>query len=371
MYLMDYFYETTGGTEGQLLQLIMGLDRRLFIPHLFVLRSTAFTDNNRNFPCPITTVGIEKIRDVNTFIKLLRFSQFIRVKKFKLIHIFFNDASLIAPLFCKIGGAKVIVSRRDMGFWYTSLNLKILPFSNYFVDTFIANSNVVKQNVNKFEKYPLEKIEVLYNGFNFQRLVSPPLPKLKEQLGISADDPIIGMVANLNRMKRHSDLIRAFSIVHQNQKNVHLILLGTGVMESSLKELTYSLNLNKNVHFLGSVNDVIPIVKHFSIGILCSESEGLSNAIIEYMACGIPTICTSVGGNPELITDNYNGFLVEVGDIEKLADRMMRILSDPSLGERLGNNARAMIKQKFSSKDMVNSHMQIYEKLLSRRSIDV
>lgn len=364
MYLMDYYYGTNGGTEGQLFELIRGLDKDKFQPHLFVFRPTEFIKKDNDFPCPITVLNINKLSTIDTFIKLSKLSRLIKKQHFNITHIFFNDASLIAPFFCKLSGAKVIVSRRDMGFWYTSLNQKVHKVSNRFVDFIIANSSAVARNVNRFEKYPLQKIKVVYNGHNPLKFLDSPMVQFRERTGIGEYDPIIGMVASLYKIKRQSDLIQAFSIVHKEHKNSHLVLIGSGAMETALKSLTNSLGLQDFAHFLGSVTDVIPIIKHFSVGVLCSESEGFSNAILEYMACGIPAVCTNVGGNPEIVKDGYNGFLVNVGDVKQMADRIDKILSNKSLAEMLGNNARLAVNERFTSENMVNSHMSLYNQLI-------
>ncbi len=90
----------------------------------------------------------------------------------------------------------------------------------------------------------------------------------------------------------------------------------------------------------------------------------MSNAIIEYMGCGKPTICTNVGGNPELIKEGHNGFLIEVGDVKGLASRIIQLLSDPALTSQLGENARARIVKTFPMEKMVNSYMNLYQEIL-------
>ena len=130
MYLIDYFDGPYGGTERQLYELIKGLDKKLFQPHLAIFRHTSFTkDKTISFPCPIIELNINKLATPDTLLKLLKFSQRIRREDFRLVHIYFNDAAISLPLFCKMGGARVISSRRDMGFWYTTRNLLALKVS--------------------------------------------------------------------------------------------------------------------------------------------------------------------------------------------------------------------------------------------------
>ena len=368
MYLIDYFAGPYGGTERQLYELIKGLDKKIFQPHLAIFRHTSFTeDKTAHFPCPITALNISKLTSLDTLLKLLKFSRRIRREDFRLVHIFFNDAAISLPLFCKMGGARVISSRRDMGFWYTTRNLLFLKISNLLVDRIVANSKAVKDNVNKKEGFPNDKIDVIYNGYREEQFRLPPDTDLRKRLSIGENDHIIGMVANLRPIKRQADLVRAFAIVRERCSNTHLVFVGKEQSDADLKvlkELVKTLHLESCVHFLGHVAEAIPIIKHFTVGVLCSESEGLSNAIIEYMGCSKPTICTDVGGNPELITDGYSGFLVDVGDINSLANRIITILCNPSLALEMGKNALKIAEDNFSMQKNVRSHTHLYEQLI-------
>ncbi|HXN06071.1 MAG TPA: glycosyltransferase, partial [Nitrospiria bacterium] len=324
-------------------------------------------EKNR-FPVPVSVLNIQKLLSFNTARRLFSLSRLIRKSGIDIVHIFFNDASTVAPPFAKLGGAKVVVSRRDMGFWYNSKNLPILKGMTLFVDRLVANSRAVKENAKKREGFSEKKSVVIYNGYDEIRFNAPPSQDFRKCHEIGPHDPIIGIVANLYPMKRHSDLVRAFKILHEKFENAHLVLAGEGAEETSLKELVRTLYLEKHVHFLGSVTGVIPIIKHFTLGVLCSESEGLSNAILEYMGCGKPTICTNVGGNPELIRDGYNGFLVGVGDVKNMAEKMMSILSDSSLTEKMGANARETVIREFPMEKMVSSYAKLYEELTEKGS---
>src|SRR3989337_3468325 len=175
MYLIDFFGGPYGGTERQLYELIKGLDKKIFQPHLAIFRHTSFTeDKTAHFPCPITALNISKLTSLDSLLKLLKLSRHIRSEDFRLVHIFFNDAAISLPLFCKMGGARVISSRRDMGFWYTTRNLLFLKISNLLVDRIVANSNAVKDNVNKKEGFPNDKIDVIYNGYREEQFRFPP-----------------------------------------------------------------------------------------------------------------------------------------------------------------------------------------------------
>ena len=363
LYVMDALEwgETAAGTEAQLVQLLTHLDRDRFEPHLAVFRPTAYTASGRAFPCPLTVLDIPKLLDARSVMKLARLSGHIRSSGFRVAHVFLNDASISAPFFCRIGGARVIVSRRDMGFWYTKAALGALRVSNLFVNRIVTNSDAVKRNVHDRERYPLRRIDVVANGHDPARFDLAPLAGFRERFNIGASDPIVGMVANFNPWKRHTDLVRAFAHVRREHPSAHLVLVGTGATMETCS-LARELGIEGAVHVVEGVTEAIPVVKHFTVGVLCSQSEGLSNAVIEYLGSGKPVVCTNVGGNVELVQENETGFLIAPGDVDALANRITRLLADPTLIAAMGQRARN-VALRFTSHRMAESHMDLYHRL--------
>ncbi|HMI30599.1 MAG TPA: glycosyltransferase, partial [Candidatus Limnocylindrales bacterium] len=279
LFVIDHYSGTDGGTERQLLELIRGLSWQGLVPRLAVLRASEFSRELGESICPLTTLNIKRLASIGSLYRLLRLAWFIRREKIRLVHVFFNDSALAIPFFAKLGGARVIVSRRDMGTWYTRTNLKLLPIVNRFVDRIIANSRAVAAHAVRCERAPAGKVHVIYNGYAFERGVEPARAGFRESLGLGPSDPIIGMVANLKPLKRHADALHAFALVRRSHPAAHLVLAGTGVLRESLQALAREQGIEGCVHFLGNPPEVIPVVKHFNVALLCSESEGFSNAL--------------------------------------------------------------------------------------------
>ena len=364
LYVMDALHwgETAAGTEGQLVQLLTHLDRDRFEPHLAVFRPTAYTQSAAAFPCPLTVLNIPKLLHPAAVMKLATLGRYVRSGGFRIVHVFLNDASIAAPLFCRIGGARVIVSRRDMGFWYTNSILRALRVSNLFVNRMIANSDAVRRNVHQRERFPLARIDVLPNGHDPARFDAEPMADFRVRFNIGPHDPIVGMVANFNPWKRHVDLIRAFARISKAHPSAHLALVGGGDAEP-LRAEARQHGLARVVHIVEGITNAIPVVKHFTVGVLCSDSEGASNAVMEYMGSGKPTVCTNVGGNPELIDENVTGFLVTPRDVDTLASRIDHLLAHPDAAESMGQLARLMANR-FTSRRMADAHMDVYEGLV-------
>jgi glycosyltransferase involved in cell wall biosynthesis len=365
VFLMDSYEGPKAGTERQLFELVSGLDRTRFDPMLVLLRSTPAATDPTQLPCPLHVLGVQRLASPCSWLKMAAFATMLRRIDVKLVHILFNDASIIGPPFCKLAGACTVVARRDMGFWYTPSILRLLRFNRRFVDAVAVNSEAVRLNVHRFEGYPLEHMYVLTNGHRPTRLFAAPEPGLRERLSIPPHHTLVGMVANLRAVKRHADLLRAFAVVRARQGTAHLLLVGGGELEASLRDLTAQLGLTDWVHFLGSVDDPVPLIKHCDVCVLSSASEGSSNALLEYLGCGKAIVCTNVGGNAELIRDGETGFLVEPGDVMALADRVEWLVANPALARTMGQRGHDLFTGRFTSEQMVAAHMEMYDRLLS------
>lgn len=370
MYLVDRYPDPQGGTEGQLLQLVQHLDRSRYEPSMTVFRSSAYIEHNL-FPCPVRVLNITKLLSAWTIYKIFRYVLILRREHYQLVHCYFNDTSLLAPIFLKFFGIRVLVSRRDMGFWYTSRNLAVLRLVALFVDRYVVNSQAVKRIVQQQEWVPCEKVTVIYNGFapsmeSDDRKISIE----KEMLVVPEGVPIIGIVANLRPIKRIDMLVKAFALVSRSYPNARLIIVGdTLSMQgkstlSELENLASSLEVRERVIFVGRVKKPILYINQFTVAVLCSESEGFSNSIIEYMQAGCPVICTDTGGNSELIQHGRNGFLVPVGDVSALADSLVRLLSNSVLARSLGQ-AGYETTCFYTHTRMVAEQMACYDEVIS------
>jgi hypothetical protein len=150
MYLVDRYDGPQAGSEGQLLQLVQHIDRSRYEPHMTLLRGG---DNThwKAFPCPVEVFDIAKLASPRNIVRILRFAFRLRREGFRIVHCYFNDSSMIAPLFVKLCGIRVLVSRRDMGFWYTPAKLVVLRMVAPFVDYYVTNSQAVRGLVQRRE----------------------------------------------------------------------------------------------------------------------------------------------------------------------------------------------------------------------------
>lgn len=365
MYLVDHYEGPQAGTEKQLLLLVEHLDRSLYEPAMTLLRPSAYLECH-TFPCPVKVLNISRLASLKSLLKLLRFAFTLHRERYRLVHCFFNDASIIAPPLLWIFGIRVLVSRRDMGFWYKPQNLWVLRLVSPFVNRYLANSQAVKRAVQQYEWVPSRKISVIYNGYIIGSGSSVDLAAIP---GVSEDTPVVGIVANLRQIKRIDTLIDAFALIGAEHATARLVIVGDDVseqgrsMQALLSHQADLRGIRERVYFVGRVEDPRPFINRFTVAVLCSETEGFSNSIIEYMQAGRPIVCTNTGGNPELIQDGRNGFLVPVGDVWALASRLRQVLSDSALASRLGEAGYETI-QSYTHERMVAEQMACYEEIL-------
>lgn len=365
LFIIDVYKNPYAGTEGQLLKLIQCLDSNKYEATFVVFKDSEYLRSN-DFPIPVDIVSIQRLSSPLSWLKLFRY--FFRKKKdnYDLAHIFFNDPSMICPLILKFLGYKVIISRRDMGYWYTWINLLLLRINTLFVDLVVANSEAVKNVTISMEGYKPDHVAVIYNGYQ-ESAMSAIVDSVGGRNGIAFDDSEIriGLVANIRPIKRMVDAIYAMNIIHDVDQRIVLYIVGDGD-RSQLAELAMTLGITLSIRFLGPRNDVPQLLLLFHVGILCSESEGFSNTLIEYMQSGLPVVCSNVGGNPEIVEHGVNGFLYETGDIPILAKYILELVEDSSLRERMGQFGMEKVKENYSLNNYVGHHQHLYDKLLSQ-----
>jgi len=354
-YIIDTIESDTAGTQKQLLETIRRLDRTEFDPSVICLWRSPWMQSNP-LPCNCTVLGYKGFLKINFPFVVRRLARLLSDEKIDIAQTFFEDSIFVVWLAAALSSRRPVLlsSRRDMGLgvqnqpWYHQLFRLALPLVNRRFAGIIANSSEVRHYVSRRERTPLSKIKIHYNGV--------ALPALRENAATAPGSMAgstaalwIGLVGNLTPVKRHDLLIQAFKVLMMSmpELDARLLLLGDGPQRASLELLAAQLGVRERIHFEGSVHDVSPYLRHLDIGVLCSDREGLSNAILEYMAHGIPVIATAVGGNSELI-DRNNGIIVPPGDVDALAEALNLLSSDPQRRASLGQASREKAQRLFS-----------------------
>ena len=264
----------------------------------------------------------------------------------------------------------LVSSRRDLGFAQTPLRRLALRFIDPHVDAFIAPSVAVQTAVHEREGVAKARISIIYNGLDPSRFSVPvDRGEVRRNLGIPNDAIAITMVGNLRPIKDHATLIKAMAQVHAAHSSAYLVLVGEGAEQERLSALAESFGIRDRVIFAGARKDVPGILAAMDVFVLSSHSEGMSNAIIEAMASGLPVVATDVGGNAECVVDGQTGYIVPHEDVDALANRLCKLLGDPVAAKAMGAAGRARVAEVFDVQTMVGHTADLYRSLTAARRL--
>ena len=349
-YLLGGIATDLGGTEKQLLRTIEGLDRKQFEPSVVLLNETPWTRANQ-LPCPSFALGHRGFLDAGFPAVVQRLRRYVREQRIDVLQVFFEEPLFVAYLATLLyrGKPKMVASRRDLGLtqqpWYHHLFQIARPHVLRRFSAVLVNGMAVKQHAMAQDGVPEERIRVIHNGIQLPVPATESPPLFRE----SAADIWIAVVANLNPVKRHDIFLQALEKLKAECAgwNVRAILLGQGQEEARLRRLAANLGVGERVHFVGAVSNVGAYLQNVDIGVLCSDREGSSNAVMEYMAFGLPVVVTAVGGNPELV-DESNGFCIPSADPDALCAALAKLIRGPDLRCHMGIRSREKIERSFS-----------------------
>ena len=364
LFLIDAIETDRAGTEGQIIKLINNIDSNYFECHLGIFKNSDWVKSNKN-RFNIFLIGTASLHKYIFYNGIAKFYAYLRKNKIDIVNAYFPTSITIGVFISKIAGIKYIVSsRRDMGFWRNNFIDSVLRVSNIFVTRFLVNSNVVKNDLVMNENINSNRVDVIYNGYEPPIMNEYLIHNIRTQWNIETNDFVVGTVANLNReVKRIDVFLQSAKYILDIDPDVRFIIVGDGHLKEKYQELARQLKINDRTIFIGTVSNPQDYASIFDIAVNSSDSEGFSNAILEYMALGIPTVATDVGGNSEIICQMENGILVPPGNPKIMAEAVLKLINDKTLRDNIGINAKAC-SEKYSLSLMVENHEQYFKKLV-------
>lgn len=361
-FVINSILSPSAGTEKQLLLLLKTLDRSRFSPVLCVVHGSEWLRNEFDL-CPLHILGIESYKHPAFLYRFWQFVRYLKVEKFDIIHTLFEDGMRIGITAGKLAGINKIISvRRSQGYWMTTFDLMVTKILNRWVDLIIANSHNTREWTSEVEGFPTEKIKVVHNGIDlepFRNIPAGTNVSYRARLNIPIDALVVCIVANLRPVKSIDVFIRAAGIVKAEIANAHFIIVGDGELEEKLKQKSRDLGLDLCIHFLGRRFDIPQILSMSNIGVLSSRSESFSNTIVEYLAAGLPVVCTDVGGAREAVHDCINGFVILSGDYLNMADKIITIWRDGK-AQVMGEASLRKAESSFTLQTMMKQYEEIY-----------
>lgn len=376
-----------GGAETHLLHLLSNLDRNKY--DITLAYFTEKFHNSRSLKNDFKKAGIRTI-DLDLKMKycpigILKVANLIRCEKPDIVHTNLFQAEFltnIALLLLKKFGKGLTLRRGEA-------QEKVRPFSTFkaFVTTwhnmeeFLENrflAKIAKFDLNRTDQviviseavadylsaktgFARARIKKIHYGFNLTKdrpwRQGPPLAK--------EGDLVLGMVARYAPQKGHIYFIEAMPEILKEVPNVKFYFAGSDEkgIKNRLKDRARELGIEKNIIFADFDPDPVGLMSQFDIFVLPSLWEGFGLVLLEAMSVGRPIVATNVGPIPEIIQDGQNGFLVPPKDPKILAEKIIILLKDKSLREKMGNAGKERLKE-FSIEKMVKETEGVYDKLL-------
>ncbi len=204
-------------------------------------------------------------------------------------------------------------------------------------------------------------IDTVYN-FIDERIYYPrkkEAASVKKEMGIPEQAKVMVHVSNFRKVKRVEDVVYTFQKVSA-YVDTHLLLIGDGPELPVIRRLVKDLGLKNKVHIAGSQKRVAELLSMSDVKLLLSSKESFGLVILEAMACGVPAVGTNIGGIPEVIEHGQSGYICELGDTDKAAEYVLKILNNPALGKKMGEAALKRAQTTFNKNDIVKQYEKIY-----------
>jgi glycosyltransferase involved in cell wall biosynthesis len=371
LFIIDSFEQ--GGSERQALQLLRQLHTsgqcRVYLACLQD-RGSLRAEADQLGLGEIYEYALTSFYDLNFARQIRRAVHFIKEKKIDVVHThcFYTNIFGMTGAFLARVPARVTSKGETDGF-RTPMQKRAERMAFRLADRVIANCHVVENQLIK-EGVDSAKIIQHYNGLDMERLKVRPGLRREEALaafGLPANRRYVSIVANLhNPVKDHPMFLRAAARVRARVPDAAFAIAGEGELMEGLRTLTAELGIEQDVFFLGRCDHVANLLFASDIGVLSSKAEGFANAILEYMAAGLPVVATDVGGVREAIAENQTGYVVPSGDDMTMAARIIDLLNSPERARAMGERGKLIVAEKFSCNRHLQNTLELYDELLAK-----
>lgn len=362
-YMIDRL--SRAGTEMQLLALIRGLDRGRVQPSLVLLDGE--DDLSRALEpddCPVLRLGVRRLCSRQALEAAARLRAFWRQQRPEVLQVYFLDAAWFGvPLARCWGIPRIVRVQNNLGYWKKQrLGWRQRCWERLVrqaIDNVITNSQAGREALIT-SGYRPDRIVVLSNGVDTERFRGFLLPDTTKKR------VRVGCVANLRPVKNIKGLMQAAAQLLPRYPHLVFEVAGEGEQRPELEQTLQELNIRERFILHGPIEDVPAFLRRVEIAVLPSLSEGMSNALLEYMAAGRAIVATDVGANATVLRHRRDGLIVPPGDIDALAAGIEELLQQPLKAAAYGSSARRRVEQEYSRQAMLRRFEDFYDHLCGR-----
>jgi glycosyltransferase involved in cell wall biosynthesis len=375
----------TGGSERQMLTLARKLPKGEFaVSFILLAREGTGGVVARSSSAKVHVVGFRRMSRspsaktarmlLSNIRSVVRFLGLVHSGRYDVLDGWLYPGYFLAALTRPISRVPVVISgRRSLSDykerWGILLRLMDMVATRWS-DTVVANSNEVARDVAQREKIHLPAIRVIRNGVDVP--TTPDLDaraELRARWGVSDENFLVGCIANYKSGKGLERLIAAAAIVCREHPMLRFVVVGEGPLRKALTELIDLNGLDGRVTLHGAEADARRILPALDAFVQSSDSEGLPNVVLEAAAAGLPIVATDAGGTREIVVDGETGLLVPVGDSERLAQAITRLVTNADERLAMGMRARDRTLREFSVDRLVSDWASLYNELAAKKGL--
>ncbi len=310
---------------------------------------------------PVTYLSLRHWFDIGI---LFRFARVVRDFQPDILVTHLIHPDIFGRIFGRLFGIKTIVCSQQGSLLQWEFLRTVDRLTARLVDLYIVQTDIAKEELANRLRLPLDRFVVIPNSVVPHGLIVDK-EAMSQELSVPARDVKIVCVSRLRRRKGHEHLLEAFNTLFLLHNNISLILVGDGEREDALRAQITAYPSRHKIFFLGNRHDVDRLLAFSDIFVLPTLAEGMSNAILEAMAAGLPCVVSDIPVNRALITPGQNGLFFKAGDSHDLAATLAKLITNSTLQQRLANQARADVRRLFDPLAIGEQWVQVLAKLTS------
>ena len=331
----------------------------------------------RGIPLVLEPTLVREVNPVKDLLAVWRLAQLMRQGNYTIVHTHSSKAGIVGRWAAKLAGVPVIVhtvhgwghhERQHplIRAYYIWLEKLTLPITDKLI--VVSSLNIEKGLADGIGK--LANYVVIRSGIELDRFGHPQVSRAATRAawGIPQDAVVIGSVTRLSPQKAPLDFVQAAAQIAQRYPQTYFMMVGDGPLRSEVEALAAQVGIADRLVLTGLRRDVPELMAAFDLFALSSLWEGLPRVLPQAMATSLPIVATACDGSTEAITEGVNGFLAPPGEPAVLAERLCRLLEDPTLAKQMGAAGYARVAE-FSDRGMVNALATLYTELLTAKGI--